>query len=122
MKELKAKIDSESYEMYLSTMKRIQIEKILLLTLSVVTGGVKAEIDFRYYHNRDSDHANFSETLIICEVVSTSIRMVTNSYMTMQAIILVAFFIRLKIKRSQGSSEFTLFNIFIIILIFLILL
>jgi len=52
MKELKAKIACEGYKQCKLKIRRIKIEKIVLITLAVVTGLIKIEIDLRY---NDSD-------------------------------------------------------------------
>jgi hypothetical protein len=82
MKELKAKIASETHEQCTAKLRQIKIEKIVLITLSVLTAAVKIEIDLRYNKVFGSHNFEIPMIVTILEVTSTVIRLITNSYMT----------------------------------------
>lgn len=122
MKDLKVNIASETYEAYQAAKRKIRIERAVVITLSVITGAMKAEIDYRCYYNCNTDGDNISPMpLLIAEAVSTGVRMLTNSFMTLQAIILISYFINQRLKRIRGKGYLTRFNKFIIVFIFIVL-
>jgi len=58
------------------------MEKIVLITLSVLTGAAKVEIDLRYNNVDFEKPSNVHDAITVVEVITTSIRLVSNSYMT----------------------------------------